>query len=911
MDAGVVGRDQELAAAQLFLSGLREGGQGLLIEGPPGIGKTALWRAALGQALTEGQRVCSCVAAQAEARLSFVGLSDLVGEVVDEALPALPAPQARALEVALLRLQPEGEPPESRAIALGFLNALRALAGSEALVLAIDDIHWLDPPSANALAFAARRLQDERVGFLLTKRSGSASVVEQALEAAAKLTRLEVGPLSLGATGRLLSSRLGLTLPRRVLRDLVDATRGNPLFALEIGRTLAERGLQRIGEELPVPETLDDLLGTRVAGLPGPVHRPLLAVALSADLGVSQLAALADWAAVEDAIDAGLLVVEGDRVRASHPLLAAAACTRSRASERRELHLELARVVDDEELRARHLALAAQAPDEQLAATVASAAAAASARGARQEAVQLGEHALRLTPPASAERSERLLTLAQYLDAAGQLRRVTALLGSEVERLSPGPTRAHAHLLLASDLSHVDEFEGHLDQAYEESESDPMLRAAVLATKAAGIAVGLVERIDEAEAWALEAVSLAGAAGGQSDPAALEALAWTRILTGRGLNDLNERFGEALDASVEIFHSLQRITGIQRAFRGEVDGARAIFTRLLALADERGEDWSYYALRLQLCELELRAGRWEAAAQLLDEWEPSPDEGITSASAYARCGALLAAGRGFPDEAETLAAEAIARSKAAGVRWDELEGLRARGLAALLAHEPARAVASLRAVWEHTEREGVEELGAFPVAPDLAEALAELDHLDEAIAVTDRLRELAGWQEHPWGLATAKRCDAVVRLASGYDEKAAEALEQAAADYHGLGLFFDRARSLLVLGRAQRQHRKWGAARRSLEQAEVAFDEIGSPGWFDESRSELARVGARRPASGGGLTPAEGRVVELAADGRSNKEIARALFVSVKTVEGHLSHAYAKLGVRSRAQLARRMADRG
>jgi DNA-binding CsgD family transcriptional regulator len=235
---------------------------------------------------------------------------------------------------------------------------------------------------------------------------------------------------------------------------------------------------------------------------------------------------------------------------------------------------------------------------------------------------------------------------------------------------------------------------------------------------------------------------------------------------------------------------------------------------------------------------------------------------------------------------------------------------RARGAAALLANEPARAAESLRAVWEHTRREGVDDPGVFPVAPELVEALVEVRELDEAKAVTARLRELAEAQDHPWGLATAKRCDAVLQLASGYDEAAAAALEQAAAEYGLLGLRFDRARTVLTLGRGQRRAKKWGAARASLEQAVAELDELGSPGWTEQARSELARVGARRPQQTGELTPAERRVVELAADGLANKEIAQTLFVSVRTVEVHLKHAYAKLGIRSRTQLARRLYER-
>jgi DNA-binding NarL/FixJ family response regulator len=215
-------------------------------------------------------------------------------------------------------------------------------------------------------------------------------------------------------------------------------------------------------------------------------------------------------------------------------------------------------------------------------------------------------------------------------------------------------------------------------------------------------------------------------------------------------------------------------------------------------------------------------------------------------------------------------------------------------------------VESLRAVWEHAEREGVGDPGVFPVGPDLVEALVESGEPGEARVVTARLGELAEEQEHPWGRASAKRCHGLVLLASRTDEQAAAvALEEAAAAYGELGLRFDHARTLLLLGRAQRRRRRWAAARDALVQAAAAFDAMDSPGWAEEARAELARVGARRPGARGLLTPAEQRVVELAVDGLSNKEIAGALFVTVNTVETHLSHAFAKLGVRSRAQLAR------
>ena len=215
------------------------------------------------------------------------------------------------------------------------------------------------------------------------------------------------------------------------------------------------------------------------------------------------------------------------------------------------------------------------------------------------------------------------------------------------------------------------------------------------------------------------------------------------------------------------------------------------------------------------------------------------------------------------------------------------------------------------AVWEHTRREGVDDPGAFPVAVDLVEALVAIGEEEEASAVTARLAELSRAQEHPWGLPSTMRCQALIEIAAGRDvEDASARLLEAASSYEQLGLRFDHARTLLTLGRSRRRTRRWAAARAALEEAAVVFEDCGAEGWGGEARAELDRIGGRRPAAGG-LTPSERSVVDLAVNGLANKEIAAALFVSVRTVETHLSHAYAKLGVRSRSQLARRLAAPG
>jgi DNA-binding CsgD family transcriptional regulator len=904
--ATTIGREPELALLLDFLD-RRDGARALVFLGGPGIGKTTLWEAGIAAGRESGFRVLPARASSADARLAFAALIDLLDEVELGELDALPAPQRRALEIAVLRADPTGPPPELRAIALGLLNVLRGLAARRPLLLAIDDAQWLDSHSLDVLTFVAPRLETPNVRFLLSRRPGGASPLERAI--GPPLERVSVGPLSLGAIRGLLHDRLGLSLSRSLLRRLVDSTMGNPLFALEVGRLRVEHGLPAAGDELPVPDAVEDLLGMRVGRLATPVRRALLAVALAPDLTVSQLSAIVDTSNVDEAADAGVVVVDGNRVRAAHPLLAAAAAKQSPVRERRELHLVLADVVGDDELRARHLALAARNPDEPLAELVAAAASGAAARGAVREAAVLGEHALRLTAEDSAGRSDRVLALANYLGVAGERHRLTDLLTCELEELPPGDARVRACLLLPGGaVRSNDEIRAFLERALVESEGLPEARAAVLANMSTNEVVIRVERIADAEAWAEEALATVRHRGPEMERWALYTLAWARSLRGRSIEDLRSRFAAVSGDASYILGSPERIAAQQLVWHGRLDEARVVLSSLLSLADNRGEPVSYALARLHLCELELRAGAWEEAARLLDAWAEPSEREMLAWPMYERCRALLAAGRGLVDEAERWAAEAIARADETGVGWDRLEASRALGTAALLGHDPRRAAESLGSVWAHTERVGVEEPGVFPVAPELVEALVELGEVSKARAVSARLRELAERQAHPWGLAAAKRCDGVIGLAGRAPAGTVELLEQAVDDYAGLGLRFDRARTLLLLGRGRRRRKKWAAARAALEQAVAAFDELGSSGWAEEAGSELARVGARRAVPAGELTPAETRVAALAAQGLANKEIARALFVSVHTVEVHLSHVYAKLGVHSRTQLARAQA---
>ena len=270
MSAEIVGRERELAIAESFLENLTSGACALLIEGEAGIGKTAIWRAATDRARDRGCRVLSCHAEQAEAHLSFVGLGDLVGETADEVLPILPRTQRKALELALLRdAPPETLAPEPRAVAMGLTSLLAALARAQPVVIAVDDLQWLDAATGQLLAFAIRRLDGSPVGLLATMRTPAGSTilsVSSVLLAKGSRAAASV-PSALETVRSLLSARLGREYSRPVLLRIMESCAGNPLFALEIARALGPRTKVGPGELLPVPESLRESIALRISGL--------------------------------------------------------------------------------------------------------------------------------------------------------------------------------------------------------------------------------------------------------------------------------------------------------------------------------------------------------------------------------------------------------------------------------------------------------------------------------------------------------------------------------------------------------------------------------------------------------------------------------------------------------------------
>lgn len=914
--AAVVGRESELQSLRDFLSGV-EAAACQVLSGEPGIGKTTIWEYGLDLARENGFRVLSTRASEAETALSFAALADLVDDIDGSDLDALPAPQLRALQVALLLANPSDAPPDPFAICTAFLNAVRIAAARTPVLIAVDDVQWLDQASSEPLIFAARRLSRHGVRFLLTRRPSSRSELERVLDRVGA-HQLDVGGMSIGATGRMITDQLGYAFSRRTLRRLHEGAQGNPLLALEIARMLGQQQPAVAGAELPIPDIASNVFGTRVREAAEATRRVLLAVALGGAT-VSELAGIIDPLALDDAVASGLVIVDRTRVRPAHPMLAAAARKQATAAQRRALHQELASVATDPISRARHLAVATTRPDADLAESVAEAADLAASHGRVWDAVELGQQALRLTPAAHAAHGDRVLALAGFRHAAGDIRRMTELLRAQLGELQSGRQRAHAYLLLAvgSDVDVV-AAEELVDQAVTDAGSDRGVRAWALSRRAELLAGGQVVRLDEAQELAREAVAIRS--GEQKiDRHAVETLVWTHVLRGHPVADLVTYEAPSNDATAVVLESIDRALGVRLAFKGELEQARSAFRRLVSLAEERGETHSIAAITLQQCEVELRAGHLREVDRFREQLEEvfrDTDLGDPARwSSILRVRALAAAITGDPAEAARCAAEVLngrrrwASHESPG--WEQLETHRALGIAALFERDAVDAVQHLRYVWAHTRREHIDDPGAFPAAGDLVDALVLSGDLDEAGNVVNQLRQLADDQDHPWGQVTAQRGESLIALMQADDYRAQQAddLARAANAYGELGFDFDRARTLLSLGVIQRRFKKRAAARLSLEQAADGFDRCGSLGWANQGRDELDRVSGRRRTAETELTPAERRVAELAASGLSNKEIAAQLVVSVNTVEGQLSRVYDKLGVRSRRHLRDHIAE--
>ena len=904
MSSDIVGRDAELETIQAFAERASGGPQAFVLEGEAGIGKSTLWRAGVERARERGLRVLSSRPAEAERGLAHVGLGDLFEGVLEDVLPALSTPRRRAFEVALL-VEERGAVADPRTLGVAVRSALELLAAEGPVVLAIDDVQWLDPSSASALAFAWRRLGEQGVFLLLARRLGEGrerSELERAIEPE-RVERLPVGPLSLGATHELLRTRLGRTFARGTLLRVHETSGGNPFFALELARVLGDDIDPT--QALRVPETLEGLVRARLGGLSPATRAALL---LMAAIGRASDEMLARMGITREELDPALaarVIERGDGVvRFTHPLLASGLYQSTSDEERRRAHGRVAAVVEDPLDRARHLALSTDGTDSEIAAAVDDAASVATKRGAPHAAAELGTHALRLTPfDAHEDRHRRALAAARSHLAAGEAMRARTLAVDLVARARPGLERVEALVLLA-------EFEGldrnlalHLE-ALEEAADSPEQRA-VIHRHLAGTG-----RLTKGRRWAEKQARASLALAEELDDDALRAgalstLAWLRFDQGDPDGRvLAERAHQAAAALGDPELLKEATWALAHVLMWSVDtqNARELLETEHRAWRDSDEPWSTEML-WYLTFVELRAGRWALAAEYAERVrEVHLQYGRDIPQTFLPI-ALIAAHQGELERARDAAERGCAlRDQQGGLLPSPTAVL---GLVDLWSGDPAAAAASFEAAEEMATAGGWGEPNMRGWRADYVEALLELGRIDDAVALLDDWEADALRVDREWVLAQVARCCGLVAAARGDVEQAQTLLERAVAKHEAVGDPFGRARALLALGVARRRARQKRAAREAIEAALAGFEELGAATWAEKARAELGRVGGR--TRGEGLTPAERRVADLVAAGRTNREVAATLFLGERTVASHLTRIYAKLGVRSRTELARKL----
>jgi DNA-binding CsgD family transcriptional regulator len=910
----VIGRDEELGAIEAFLAAAEQGPAALVLSGEPGLGKTILWEAGIGRAAERSYRVLTCRGVEAEASFAFAGLSELLTGVLEEAAPALAPPRRRALEVALLLAEPDEIAPETLVIGLAVLDVLHDLAQRGPIVVAVDDVQWLDPSSAAVLQVALRRLREERVGLLATVREAPGahpSELERSVPEE-RLTRLPLAPLSLGALHHLLRERLGIELRRPELVRLQVESGGNPFFALELAR---HRATREAGEPLPVPSSLGTLLGDRLTALPRATLDLLVTAAAAGRPTVELICAAhgdarAAREALEPALREGVIDLDGTRVRFGHPLLASVCLGQAPSWQRRDAHAALAGVVADLEERARHLALAAEHPDAGVASELDAAAEQAASRGAPATAAELCELAAGLTEDDPAHARGRRLRAARLHHLAGDTRRAETMLADLLLEVPPGSERADVLFTLAAMLTgdQATMIE-RCNEALREAGDDDRRAANVLAFRA------WVHILDDAHASLADARAALAKAERAGDEALLatvigrtgQAEAWTVDITPgllqRGV-EIEKRLGLLVD-----YRSSPTLYQIRlQLHRGELEEPRKALEELEAGSVARGDENARTLILWYLSQLEWLAGRWplaleyaSAAHELGRQVSPHYRSAWTG-----RVKAIVEGDLGLVAEARASAEEGLAHTRATSNELFAVLCEAALGRLELALGNYAVAGAHLRELPGRLSSRGWND-PFQPVWGDAIETLVALGELEQARAYLEQFEKNARRLGSPLVLEALHRCGGLLSAAEGDRQAGIAELEHALAVQPQAPWPFERARTLLSLGVVRRQAQQKRSARDTLEQALAILDDLPAPLWAEKARAELRRISGRQPSSDG-LTETEARVAALAALGSTNKQIAAELFMGVSTVEAHLSRVYRKLGIRSRSGLGPRLA---
>ncbi|WP_406201833.1 AAA family ATPase [Kitasatospora sp. NBC_01560] len=966
------GRDEEQAAVGALLDGARDGRSGaLVLRGEPGIGKTALLEHAVaaagaaagageGAAAGAGFRVLRATGIEYEAELPFAGLSLLLAPGLDR-LGALPGPQRRALEAAFgigetapgpaeesaagHPAGPAGGPGDRLLTGLAVLGLLAELAADQPLLCVVDDAHWLDRASLDALLIAARRLQAEGVALLLATRDAGAPAGTVGGLPPTGLPELRLAPLPERAAAQLLGTRTAVGITDDVRRRLLAESAGNPLALTELPLSLAGTGVGSAAGSgpgpgagpvagagggaaagaatapgvLPLTSRLQIAFHGQVTGLP-PATQNLLLVAAAeenGELDVVLAAATALGSTAEHltpAEESGLVTVGADRRLAfRHPLLRAAILQRAPLQQRLAAHRAIGEALEDGDRRTWHLALAATEPDAELADALERAAVRAEARGGHGGAAAY-ERAARLTPDRDGA-TRRLVLAAEAATEEGKLAQAEAL----ADRAGARTDSVFVHALLDHVRATAHFWRGSYPTAYR-----LLLDAAATDIEAPHAARMLLQAFhaawyagEEAVVAVLDRLAEVRAALPDGDPLApLARHLPAAVLPALGrpappLPTARDTAAAARRAGAETPGDLVQLCGATLILGRDAETVD-LATELVAEARTKGAVGVLPTVQFFLAEAELFHGRHRDAEVTATEAlalarDTGQHQWVSQLSALLACLAALA---GDADRVTALTATARtataltgnaagAPASAPGEPWAQW----ALALHDLGQGRAADAADRLQALTTGPYRHHV---SATRAVPDLVEAAVRLGAPERAAAPYERFARWTGAAAMPWAEALRLRCQALL----GPDELA-ETAYRAALDLHdGTHRPFEQARTALLYGEWLRRERRRTDARPLLRAALETFELIGAHPWAARARTELTATGTSAPAPADApagaltaLTPQELQIVRLAARGLTNRDIAAQLFLSPRTVGHHLYKAYPKLGIASRTDL--------
>lgn len=897
----IVGRDDVLERVGIALTAAIDGrAEVVAFVADPGIGKTTILEAAA--AAAPDLRAVRISGTLAERPLALAALDPLL-RALAEHVEGLDDRQRRALD---------GQGADALALGTAVVRLLDLGSRERPLLVLADDLQWFDDASRGALLFAARRLGAERVALLLAGR-------ERAPFEEAGLPLVELRGLTTAEASDLLAAT-GLPVAVEVVGTLTTITGGNPLAltAVAAGLTSPQReGSEPLPEWVALPARIVTAFGDRLQALRPAAREVVLLLALGGGETAILSRALAStqvpWEALDEVVVAGLARTTATGAELVHPLVAQAVVAARPPGEVRVAELVLAAAFAgfDEDRATWHRANAAVGTDDDVAAALVRNAARGRRRGANGAAARALARAAALAGSPEAQ-VQHLAAAAEAALAAGSTSLAASYAAQAVARQPTCGAALAVQGRVAALRGHPLEALGLLLDAARSSRPD--------------VAMGLL----------VEAAEIGNEAGEEA-------------LMSRALAALAELEPHLDDAGLSMRRDVVRAEVLER--RGDQAGSRALEAEVLRVGDSRDPDQLDPAAHLARASAASHAGRFP---ELIAAARAAADGARRRGDVVLLATALIHASFGQRESGHWSAAYALGEEGLAWVTRDSAPFLRAHlllGLAQIDARRGAEeacrrrtheareinddldlielevladrwdatvdlGLGRLEAVVDRLERTRLRARGTAadhsyhsPVS-DLVEAYVRLGRVQEAATLVPELARLAPAGSFPPARAALLWTEGMVASSGDFDQM----LSESAAAFGHMGMGYHQARVLLVLGERRRREGSPTAAREALRAALHRFDEQEARPWADRARSELAAAGDRRAAAGTSRTPLteeltsqELQIAMLVAQGLQNRDIAGALFLSVRTVEFHLTRVYRKLGVRGRAALAHRL----